>query len=89
MHFGKKNKEHDTMDLGQGLQPHKIEKNLVERDLGLMALNDLKWVTQVDKATKSAKAIIAQIKNSFGYFDAELVKLLYVSLVRPQFSKKL
>ena len=77
------------MELEQGEQPHLIEKSLVERDLGLMALNDLKWVTQVDKATKSAKAIISQIKNSFGYFDAELVKLLYVSLVRPQFSKKL
>ena len=67
----------------KGLQPHKIEKSLVERDLGLMVSSDLKWVTQVDKATKSAKAIIAQIKNSFSYFDAELVRLLYVSLVRP------
>ena len=83
-HFGKKNKEHTyTMDLGRGLQPHKIEKSLVERDLGLMVSSDLKWVTQVDKATKSAKAIIAQIKNSFSYFDAELVRLLYVTLVRP------
>ena len=42
-----------------------------------------KWVNQVDKATKAAKAIIAQKKNSFTYFDAELVRLLYVSLVRP------
>jgi hypothetical protein len=84
MHFGKKNKEHEyTMDLGPEVHPHKIEKSLVERDLGLMVSSDLKWVTQVDKATKAAKAIIAQIKNSFTYFDAELVRLLYVSLVRP------
>ena len=60
-----------------------IEKSLVERDLGLMVSSDLKWVTQVEKATKAAKAIVAQIKNSFRYFDAELVRLLYVSLVRP------
>ena len=69
--------------LEQGAQPHLIEKSLVERDLGLMVSSDLKWVTQVDKATKAAKTIIAQIKNSFSYFDAELLRLLYVSLVRP------
>ena len=46
-----------------------------------MVSSDLKWVTQVDKATKAAKAIIAQIRNSFSYFDAELVRLLYVSLL--------
>jgi ribonuclease P/MRP protein subunit RPP40 len=43
----------------------------------------VKWVTQVEKATKSAKSIKAHIKNSFRYFDAELVRLLYVSLIRP------
>jgi hypothetical protein len=48
-----------------------------------MVSTDLKWATQVEKATKAAKAIIAQIRNSFRYFDADLVRLLYVSLVRP------
>jgi hypothetical protein len=80
---GKRNREQTyTMSLRQDEQPHVIEKSLVERDLGLMLSHDLKWVTQVDKATKAAKAIIAQIRNSFRYFDAELVRLLYVSLVR-------
>ena len=38
-----------------------------------------------------SKAIMAQIRNSFRYFDAELVRLLYVSLVRPhlEFAVKL
>ena len=49
----------------------------------LIVSSDLKWVTQVKKATKVVKAIIAQINNSLSYFDAELVRLLYVSLVRP------
>ena len=84
MHFGKKNKENTyTMELGLGEQPHRIEKSLVERDLGIMVSSDLKWVNQVEKATKAAKAIVAQMRNSFSYFDAELVRLLYVSLVRP------
>ncbi len=84
MHFGKNNKCHEyKMELGQGVAPHTIEKNLIERDLGLMISNDLKWVNQIDKATNTAKSIIAQIRNSFSYFDAELVRLLYVSLIRP------
>ena len=63
MHFGKRNKEQKyTMNLGQGEQRHEIEKSLVERDLGLKLSADLSWVTKVEKATKAAKAIIAQIK---------------------------
>ena len=48
-----------------------------------MISNDLKWVHQIEKAVQAAKAIIAQIRKSFTYFDAELVRLLYVSLIRP------
>ena len=52
MHFGKNNKCHEyLMELGQGVPPHIIEKTLIERDLGLMISNDLKWVSQIDKAT--------------------------------------
>jgi hypothetical protein len=43
------------MSLGQWEQPHVIEKSLV-------VLSDLKWATQVEKATK---AIIAQNKEQF------------------------
>ena len=48
-----------------------------------MISKDLKWVDQTVKVTNAAKAIIAQLRNSFTYFDAELVRLLYVSLIRP------
>ena len=65
---------------GQCKQPLEIEKSLVERDLGLLVSSDFKWANQVEK---TAKAIIAQIMNSFSYSDSELVGLLYVSLVRP------
>ena len=46
-------------------QPHWIEKSLIERGLGLMVLSDLKWVTQVEKAKKTARAIVAQIARTF------------------------
>ena len=64
----------ELFTLGQGKQSHEIEKSLVERDLGLLVSSDIKWANQVEKATKAAKAIIAQIRNSFSYFDSELVK---------------
>ena len=63
------------MKLGHGEQQHVIEKSLVERYLGLIISSDLKWATQVEKASKAAaKALIAQIGNNFMYFDAELVR---------------
>ena len=62
---------------------NQIEKTKLDRDLGILILNDLKWENQVNKAAKTANSVIAKIKNSFTYFDSSLVKLLYVSLVRP------
>jgi hypothetical protein len=50
---------------------------LVERDFGVILSNNLKWTSQIDKATNAAKAIIAQLRNSFTYFDAELVALCF------------
>ena len=42
---------------------------------------------KLEKATKAAKANMAQIKNSvLKYFDADLIRLLYVPLVRLQFA---
>jgi hypothetical protein len=84
MHFGKKNRENEyIMYMGQDAPPHIIEKTMVERDLGVMLSKDMKWADQTEKAVNAAKAIIAQLRNSFTYFDTELVRLLYVSLIRP------
>ena len=75
MHFGKNNVEREyKMDLGENSPPHIIEKTLVERDLGIMKANDLKWIHQIEKTVQVAKAIISQIRNSFTYFEAELVR---------------
>ena len=43
----------------------------------------MKWANQTEEAVNAAKAIIAQLRNSFKYFDPVLVRLLYVSLIRP------
>ena len=60
----------------------KIEK-IVERNSGITIANDLKWVHQIEKAVQTAKAIISQIRNSFTYFECELVRLVYVSPIIP------
>ena len=58
MHFGKRNREKEyTMEMDLGQEQQIIEKTLVEKDLGIIISNDLKWVNQVEKATNSAKSI--------------------------------
>ena len=56
--------------------PYIIEETLFERDLGIIISSDLKWVHHIDKAFQDAQAIT----NKNTYFDADLVRLLYVSL---------
>ena len=58
------------MNLGEHLASHIIESTLIERDLGINLKNVLKWTSQTEKAVKAAKSIIAQLRNSFSYFDA-------------------
>ena len=83
MHFGKKN-VNNIYEMRDKLgTTHIIEKTESERDLGMIITNNLKWSVQVDKAAKTANSVLAQIKNSFTYFEAETVRLLYVALVRP------
>ena len=61
---------------GGEFSPAKIEKTLVEKDLGILLSSDLKWTNQTVSATKAAKSIIAKLRNSFKYFDVELVRFL-------------
>ena len=52
MHFGRNNPENVyTMKLEDN-EIHQIEKTELERDLGILISNDLKWENQVNKAVK-------------------------------------
>ena len=46
-----------------------------------MLSEDMKQANQMDKAVNTATAIISQLRNSITYFNPELVRLLYVSLI--------
>ncbi len=65
------------------LDCHQLDESCLERDLGVLFSDDLKWDDQLAKAIKSANSKLAQIKNSFVCLDPEIVRPLYLSLVRP------
>ena len=69
------------MNMGQNVPLIFIEKTMVEMDLGVMRSKGIKWTNQAEKAVNSEKTIIAHLRNSFTYFDPELVRMLYVSLI--------
>jgi hypothetical protein len=60
-----------------------LETSESEKDLGVLISNDLKWDKHISKITNKANSILAMIRNSFQCLDIEVVRPLYLSLVRP------
>ena len=59
-----------------------IEETKIERDLGVVISNDLKWREHVDRMAGNANRTISMLKRTFESRNFELWKELYVSLVR-------
>ena len=55
----------------------------VERDLGIMISSDMKWKTQTNNACNEAISVLGRIRNTFKYFDSNIVKIIYPTFVRP------
>ena len=55
----------------------------MEKNLGVLISNDLEWSNHVNSAVNKANQKLGQIKHSFQYLDEKMLKLLFVSLVRP------
>lgn len=60
-----------------------LQETTLEKDLGIWLTNDLKSHDHVVNAVKKANQILGLIRRTFSYFDCQLVKQLFVSLVRP------
>ena len=60
-----------------------LEKSDCERDLGIYIASDLRWRTHIERAASKANKVLGMLKKTFTSRDADLWKLLYVSLVRP------
>ena len=59
-----------------------IEETKIERDLGVVISNDLKWREHVDRMAGNANRTLSMLKRTFESRNLELWKELYVSLVR-------
>ena len=48
-----------------------------------MVTSDSKWKNQTQHAINKARASLGRIRNSFKYFDHNIVKIIYPTFVRP------
>nr|XP_047123803.1 uncharacterized protein LOC124806737 [Hydra vulgaris] len=76
MHYGYKNKRYP-------IYINVCKLNTSERDLGVIFSDNLMWKNQVLSSASKANRMLGIIKKSFVRFDAELLKSLYLSFVRP------
>ena len=67
------------------LSPNRLtlESTVMERDLGILISHNLKWEQQVSKSTRTAQFVLDQIKNSITCLEPEIIRPLYLALVRP------
>jgi len=82
MHIGKTNPKW-TYTITHGSEVQELQETKLEKDLGILLSNDLKWCHQVDSAKNKANKVIGRIKHAFTYLDSHSIKKLYTSLVRP------
>ncbi|XP_065658559.1 uncharacterized protein LOC136083080 [Hydra vulgaris] len=78
MHYGYNNKKYLY-----NLNSIQLKESDTERDLGVLFNANLKWKNQVMNASNKANQMLACIKKSFVCFDYKLLRLLYVTFIRP------
>jgi hypothetical protein len=82
MHFGIKNMSNKyTINDANG--DYEIQETKLERDLGILISNDLKWHEQIKSSAAKAQRTLGLIKRTFSYLNSDIVKSLYCALVRP------
>ena len=54
-----------------------------EKDLGVVFDKDLKFTSHVNQIVMKANGVLGIIKHTFASRDANTIRLLYVTLVRP------
>ena len=82
VHFS--NKKTLKFNFNYSMNNQVLEKSLIEKDLGILISSDLKWDNHISKITNKANSMLAMIKNSFECHDIEVIRPLYLALVRPQ-----
>ena len=84
IHLGKRNLgfKYSMLDPASGERVVLLSKS-VEKDLGVLISGDLRWGQQIAKVTKLAQFALSQIRNTFVCHDVEIIRPLYIALVRP------
>ena len=80
MHFGGRNPK-----LTYEMNNHSLESTNVERDLGVVVDDLLKFHRHTAAAVRKANSVLGIIKKSFATLDKVTLPLLYKSMVRPHF----
>ena len=78
MHFGHSNPK-NAYSLNQNL----LEISTEEKDLGVHVSDSFKFSNHISKIAAKANSILGRINRAFENKDKEIIKLLYVSMVRP------
>ena len=84
IHFGNKNVQQNyTMKKHNSEERETLATTNSEKDLGVEVDSELKFSQHVEKQVGKANRILGQIRRSFQHLDANTMKLLFTSLVRP------
>lgn len=84
MHFGNGNTQNKYhLNCPFSGPPTQLNISNLERDLGILISDDLKWSCQVNIAASKANRTLGMILNTFHYMDSDLLKTLYCAYVRP------
>ena len=62
---------------------HELAETVLERDLGILVSNDLKWKSQTEAATAKANRVFGIFKRVFQCRSVKLWQTLYKTYVRP------
>jgi hypothetical protein len=82
MHIGLKN-EKVKLTMSDGTKRSELQETELEKDLGIWFNNKLTSQDQVTLAVNKANQILGLIRRSFTYMDAQLMKQLFTTMVRP------
>ena len=70
--------------MGSSTELHQISMINEENDLDITFSHDFKFRSHIHKIVQKANKILDIIKCTFKYFEPNIIRLLYTSLVRPQ-----